>query len=363
MFVKWDITEKCNLNCIHCKVSGSKNNDNELDFNDIIYMVDKLKRDGVQYIQFIGGEPFCKENFLEILKYCNSKNIGIGITTNGTMMDERIINKLKKDIEVPMYIYFSLDGPNSFTNDQIRGKGVFEKCITSLATLSKYKGDMPNLIIGVNATINKINKDFIDEYIKLSNSYLVDVLGFSYIEEDGNAIENKEKLIISDAEKIEVFDKIFKAYSALEKNFMINMPIKNKVINFFNNKYKCNYPLNKEGNGCMVFRGGVRISSTGSIYPCESRHVIKESIDMKVINEEGAKLQKDRKILELEEIKDFRELITNNLNRYNLLTSNIDCEYRNICLGCPMDIGEITSMCRICNMLGEVPKGDCNENV
>jgi MoaA/NifB/PqqE/SkfB family radical SAM enzyme len=42
-----------------------------------------------------GGEPFLRENWFEILSYARKKDIEIGITTNGTLIDDKTASLIK----------------------------------------------------------------------------------------------------------------------------------------------------------------------------------------------------------------------------------------------------------------------------
>jgi MoaA/NifB/PqqE/SkfB family radical SAM enzyme len=83
--LKWDITGRCNLKCLHClqgdrlkegvsTSNGFSCSDCELDEKHLIHMIDKLPASEIAHINFLGGEPTLLGNkFLRIVKHCSSK--------------------------------------------------------------------------------------------------------------------------------------------------------------------------------------------------------------------------------------------------------------------------------------------------
>ncbi len=150
--VTWEISARCNLRCSHCLSADLMENcGNELDFEQCRRIIDDLDRIGVFQINFGGGEPFLREDFIDILQYAQSKQITTCVSTNGTFLSDTVVKKLK-DLD-HLYIQVSLDGATAATNDSIRGKGTFEKILAAIELLAKsgFKGVSTNTVVtGVN---------------------------------------------------------------------------------------------------------------------------------------------------------------------------------------------------------------------
>ena len=131
--VIFEITDKCNLNCVFCyEKYRRKNKDIDLEvFKKAIYKYKPL------LIQLTGGEPTFHNNFNEILKYALQKVLVVQFTTNGWNLEEKIplIIKLKKK---PI-IAISLDFPSTLHNIIRKRNGLFEKIISNIKLLKKYK--------------------------------------------------------------------------------------------------------------------------------------------------------------------------------------------------------------------------------
>ena len=85
------ITERCNLHCVHCFVS-SGDWGHTMDYDDVVDRVlPRLVDARVERITLTGGEPFAHPKLLEICAAINRLGLPVGICTNGTQTSpERI---------------------------------------------------------------------------------------------------------------------------------------------------------------------------------------------------------------------------------------------------------------------------------
>jgi len=135
--VTWEITSRCNLHCRHCLSADlRKGCDRELDFEESRRFIDDLDRMEVFQVNFGGGEPFMREDFLDILDYAHAKKITTCVSTNGTLVDEALAARLARMYY--LYIQVSLDGATAETNDIVRGEGTFERIIAGIEALKGH---------------------------------------------------------------------------------------------------------------------------------------------------------------------------------------------------------------------------------
>lgn len=147
-----DLTEKCNLRCIHCRVSTSKDKLNEIPLNKVKELIDELSKMKIIQIIFSGGEPFIRRDIFRILDYSMTKGIpDLIIVTNGLLLNEKKIEKLKKTGIKKITV--SLDGLKE-SHEKIRGKGTFEKTLDVIKKLVNN-----NFEVKVTITLNKLNKN------------------------------------------------------------------------------------------------------------------------------------------------------------------------------------------------------------
>jgi mycofactocin biosynthetic radical S-adenosylmethionine protein MftC len=164
--VTWEITRQCNLRCRHCLSADVMGDcESELDFDQCCDFINELDRLEIFQVNFGGGEPFLREDFLEILDYCHAKGITTCVSTNGTVLDESLVRKLKKMRS--LYLQVSLDGATAETNDAIRGRGTFDRIMHALKLLVAH--DFRNA--STNTVVTGINFREIRQIYELGKQY------------------------------------------------------------------------------------------------------------------------------------------------------------------------------------------------
>lgn len=81
-----EVTQKCNLKCIHCYNESAPQCNKDMNIEDYKSVINTLLKMGVKRIQLIGGEPFCHSGIKEMLDYVIGKFDFIEIFTNGTLV-------------------------------------------------------------------------------------------------------------------------------------------------------------------------------------------------------------------------------------------------------------------------------------
>lgn len=199
--VVWNITRRCNLKCVHCySASENINYPNELSTDEGKNLIDDLSSFEVPVLLFSGGEPLTRKDLYELASYAVSKRIRAVVSTNGTLITEKVAENLKK-INLS-YVGISLDGVGS-TNDTFRGKkGAFQKALQGLNNCQKV-----GLKVGLRFTIHKKNYKQIPEIFKLLEKENIPRVCFYHLVYAGRGSELKEQ-DLDLKEKREVVDKI-----------------------------------------------------------------------------------------------------------------------------------------------------------
>ncbi len=148
-----EVTKKCPLSCKHCYSAGGGN---ELTTKQIKELIDTLAEMNVFQIAFGGGEPFSREDFLEIAKYTYDRGIIPNVTTNGVL-----INNIDK-LDIFGQINVSLDGADDETYFKVRGCNAFEQSLRAIKTLaSSYD-------VGINVVVTRHNFEKLPDIFKLA---------------------------------------------------------------------------------------------------------------------------------------------------------------------------------------------------
>ncbi len=149
--VVWNMGRRCNLKCIHCYAQSR-----DIEYKDELTtqqgkeLIDDLAQFGSPVILFSGGEPTMRKDLPELAMYARDKGMRAVISTNGTLIDEKMA-KVLKDIGLS-YVGVSLDGTRE-TNDMFRGvPGAFDAALQGMRNCKKE-----GIKVGLRFTINKRN--------------------------------------------------------------------------------------------------------------------------------------------------------------------------------------------------------------
>ncbi len=173
--VVWNVTQRCNLKCVHCySRSEDKKYSNELSTDEGIQLLDDLARFGSPVVLFSGGEPLIRPDILKLIQHATVSGMRAVLSTNGTLIDERMATKLK-DIGLS-YVGISLDGLQE-VHDSFRGvAGTFERVLRAINNC-KAAG----LKVGLRFTINKRNFQEIDGIFNLVDDLQIPRICFYHL--------------------------------------------------------------------------------------------------------------------------------------------------------------------------------------
>ena len=130
--VSYSITTKCNLKCKHCySESVDQAAPDELSTEEAFRLMDDLAKWGIRLLVIDGGEPLCREDMLDVVKYASAKGIRTTIGSNGTLIDDAMAKKmLEAGVKA---VAISVDGADAQTHDTFRGEsGTFEDTLRGI---------------------------------------------------------------------------------------------------------------------------------------------------------------------------------------------------------------------------------------
>ena len=245
-----EVTRECNLRCKHClNDSGIKMKD-ELTAAETKKLIKNLAKAGIHEIRFTGGEPLLNKHIYEYIKLCTDLGLSTSIGSNGTLIDDEVIKKLKEAGLKRSVI--SLDGTEKI-HDVIRGEGNFKKALNGIRLLKENGIDLR-----VNSVIMKNNIDDVIELAKFLDSQKIKLYIRRFIESGRGANLTNNSLTTEDYEyvKKELQDVLKNGYvdghylkgSDAVKKFRIDLPF---VV-----------------TGCRAGQRSFCITPNGDIYPC-----------------------------------------------------------------------------------------------
>jgi MoaA/NifB/PqqE/SkfB family radical SAM enzyme len=238
------LTNRCNASCRHCfywkKVSEVKA---ELSLSEIQKLLKTIR--GVKTINLTGGEPFLRDDLIDIVRMCVASGIKtISIPTNG-ILTERITYFANKMIKTPglsmLKINISLDGPEN-THDTIRNViGCYEKAMKTIENLKDTKQGAKNFQVSVATVVSQDNlqdmETFIPKLFQLNLPLIISMVRGSEYHTYGISRELKQdmnpkdsKFLTSDAD-LDKFKEIIDTNASIYgvKNWNIFQQIKSDL--------------------------------------------------------------------------------------------------------------------------------------
>lgn len=218
-FIHIDVTVRCNLKCTYCYYSEFNNKESqnrEVSIERLEEVITEAYELGCIRVIFSGGEVFLGNRVWPLVDRCAELGLEISFITNGTLVNEEVIEKLATNYELIHEIKISHDGEN---HDEIRGDGSSKKTLRAIDLFSDAK-----LPWTLNTIITKKSLDDLPgiyEYVKKKTpkAWRIDH-PFS----QGNMLSAKDELEIDDFTLIfDALADILSDYLASDQKFELWM--------------------------------------------------------------------------------------------------------------------------------------------
>ena len=211
LYLGWEITYNCNLNCKHCYNISGESGDWEPSLEDMKLFVDNFVEAGVFGINIGGGEPFLREDVTDIIRYADQRGLRTNADTNATQVTDEYAQKLKK--AGLRAVHVSIDGSVPAIHDEFRETaGALEQTIKGIKSLQRA-GFSPV----VRTVVNKLNIDDLrqidDHLLKLNIRYHV-LTRFLPL---GRGREHKRELMTTPEENRKAFEYVVERREELLK--------------------------------------------------------------------------------------------------------------------------------------------------
>lgn len=176
-----EITSKCNFRCVHCYLDGI--HDQELSLKECLDYINQIKNLGGRFLTLTGGEPLLHPHFKEIYTYAYSKGLLIDVFTNGSLIDDNILDLFRtlppRVIEVSLYGF----DINTFMN-VTRTNYDLKKI---LSNIKKIQANGLNVILK-----NIVLKNNVSDFFKIKNWAFKEGINFKYDFNIFPTIQNNE---------------------------------------------------------------------------------------------------------------------------------------------------------------------------
>lgn len=319
MQLKWEIEDRCNLNCKHCIVGDIKY-PKSMSIEKAKKVVNMCVENDIDSIALTTKEPFMYTYLSELIEYCSLYNIKIAILTNGTLMNDKNLQMIEKYSGNIKYLFFSLEGVSEETNDYVRGKGVFKKVIDAankINEINKKEDTFIRMVLQLNLTSKNYKE--VQEMVGKFNTFPFIQVRIGKLEIEGNAILHDD-LQLNNKEYDNSIEELIQTYKQLNdskydltyKSLSLYDSIYINTV--FETSFKPNIPE------CSVFEGNFSLMNNGDYCAC-SLLLHKNFIDKEKIIfgnlEDSTPMIKSREFEVTPEMMEYKETSTCKKCRFN----------------------------------------------
>lgn len=254
------ITGRCNLECKHCYLVGQEWGE-ELTFKEITTLIQQAIELNVASFSITGGEPFIRDDLLDILQELNRKEIKIeGIFTNATIISDNFLNEIVKLQDSPFFV--SINGSFTKAHDGFAGiEGSFDQTLKTIKRL---------VVRGIKVFANTSLSVFVDDDQEIKKFYeLIKALKIyrwrvstPFLE--GNWKDNSLKFGISIERELQIFLKLLQLWLYDGKPFDLEL---GHVFRFIGGEYS-QMTYKETDYVCDYFRERIVILPDGGVSAC-----------------------------------------------------------------------------------------------
>jgi len=161
--VAWEITRKCNLNCVHCRAGADRGPyPGELDTTKCLEILKEIRQVGTPIVILTGGEPLMREDVFELAEEGTGLGLRMVLATNGTLLNPGRVERMKAS--GIQRVSISIDGADERQHDDFRKvPGAYRRALDGMAHL-KAGG----LAFQINTTVTRHNVADLEKILQLS---------------------------------------------------------------------------------------------------------------------------------------------------------------------------------------------------
>jgi heme d1 biosynthesis radical SAM protein NirJ len=188
--VIWNLIRRCNLTCKHCySISADHDFPGELNTEEVYTVMDDLKGFGVPVLILSGGEPLLHPDIYAISKRAKAMGFYVGLSTNGTLIDESNIAQIA---EVGYdYVGISIDGLRE-THDKFRRlEGAFDASMYGIRLCQQH-----GIKVGLRFTLTQDNATELPDILDLMDEMDIDKFYLSHLNYAGRGNRNRKDDVV-----------------------------------------------------------------------------------------------------------------------------------------------------------------------
>ncbi|MFR1810065.1 MAG: radical SAM protein [Terrisporobacter sp.] len=197
----FELSPLCNMDCKMCYIKMSKEKQESIarlrTNEEWLNLAKEARDEGMLFLLLTGGEPFLVKNFKELYIELHKMGFCISINSNGTMIDEEVIEWLKK--YPPMRINMTLYGASDETYERLCNNPKGFTQVTKALSLLKEN----NIQVKLNCSVTPYNKDDLKEMMDFAEEHDLVIQATSYmfppLRKDESKIGQNDRFTAEDA--------------------------------------------------------------------------------------------------------------------------------------------------------------------
>ena len=180
-----ELTNRCNLDCLMCPRQNMKRKQGDMDFRLFKRIID----DNFGSLEFVSlqqyGEPLLYPKLIEAIDYCKQKNVRCGISTNATLLDEKLSESIiRSGLD---HIILAFDGASRETYEKVRKGSSYDQVVGNIKTFLELREKMDSDIFTVIQCIYmRDTEDEIREFKRQWGRSSVDAVRIRQVTYSGN---------------------------------------------------------------------------------------------------------------------------------------------------------------------------------
>jgi len=255
----FEVTFRCNSRCRNCDIWKRPKGKNEVTTAQAKNILKQLADSNVLHVSFSGGEPFLRNDLLELVRFSNTLSMKTSVNTNGWLIDNRVAKEIcQSGLDT---IYISLDGASCDVHDYIRGvSGSFERTLKAVDQIMVERLDgKPKIFI--NTTINRNNVKDLTRIMKLSETRRVDGVTMSVVQDFDKYKPEKEMLLGT-----QYLDQLNEQLQDIQSNYGYLLPHMSEYFSQF--EVYLREPNQLYRYRCVAGYATVLVHPNGDVFPC-----------------------------------------------------------------------------------------------
>jgi radical SAM protein len=161
--VIWEVTQACDLACVHCRASAQPfRNSLELSTEEGRRLIDEIADLRVPVFVMTGGDPLKRPDIDDLVRYAAGKGVRASLTPSATPLLTREAIRRLKDCGLAR-LAVSLDGPTAQIHDAFRRvPGSFDWTLSAVRIAREL-----GLPVQINTTVTRRNLGDFDAMVRL----------------------------------------------------------------------------------------------------------------------------------------------------------------------------------------------------